>query len=262
MSDGSTDADAPAGTPRFAELVLAPNPGPMTLDGTNSWVLRSPGQVAVLVVDPGPSDDAHLERLARHGEVAAVLLTHGHRDHAEGMPRFREMTGAPVHAVDPSLCRDTEPLRDGDEIEAGGVRVRVLATPGHSSDSATFVASAHGGTAVLTGDTVLGRGSTVVAAPDGRLDDYLATLARLQALGALTVLPGHGPVRGDLAARAAEYLAHRAQRLDEVRAALAAGARTSDEVLEAVYADVDPAVRFAAAMSVEAQLTYLRDHPA
>jgi glyoxylase-like metal-dependent hydrolase (beta-lactamase superfamily II) len=114
---------------------------------------------------------------------------------------------------------------------------------------------------VLTGDTVLGRGSTVVTHPDGRLDDYLATLARLQGLGALTVLPGHGPVRSDLAARAAEYLAHRAQRLDEVRAALAAGARTPDDVLDTVYPDIDPAVRFAAAMSVEAQLAYLRDHP-
>jgi glyoxylase-like metal-dependent hydrolase (beta-lactamase superfamily II) len=259
--------------PSFAELVLAPNPGPMTLEGTNTWVLRAPGSSSVVVVDPGPDDTAHLEAVAARGDVALVLLTHGHLDHAAGMPAFHAITGAPVLAVEPTLCRDADPLRDGLTLDLAGLSVRVLVTPGHSGDSATFVVSdgeARSGaprgdlpvlhdasTAVLTGDTILGRGTTVVAHPDGRLADYLATLHRLGALGALTVLPGHGPVRPDLAALAGEYLAHRVERLEQVRAALAAGAESADDVVEAVYPDVDPAIRFAALMSVRAQLDYL-----
>jgi len=169
------------------------------------------------------------------------------------------MTGAPVLAVDPSLCRVGDPLIDGLDLDVAGVRLRVLVTPGHTSDSASFVASVGGESAVLTGDTVLGRGSTVVAHPDGRLEDYLASLHRLGMLGPLTLLPGHGPVRANISAVTAEYLAHRAQRLDQVRAAVAAGAETVDDVVDVVYGDVDPAVRFAAAMSVAAQLDYLRD---
>jgi glyoxylase-like metal-dependent hydrolase (beta-lactamase superfamily II) len=255
----STPAPEPPG---FARLVLAPNPGPMTLDGTNTWVLRAGGSGRVVVVDPGPADDAHLEAVAAHGEVALVLLTHGHLDHSEGAPPFHLLTGAPVAALDPGLCHDADPLTDGGEVVVDGLRVRVLATPGHSGDSVTFVADDGAGTAVLTGDTVLGRGSSVVAHPDGRLDDYLATLHRLQGLGRLTVLPGHGPARPDLAAAAAEYLAHRAERLDQVRAALASGAETVDDVLDVVYADLDPGLRRAAAMSVRAQLDFVRAHPA
>jgi glyoxylase-like metal-dependent hydrolase (beta-lactamase superfamily II) len=266
--------------PVFARLVLAPNPGPMTLDGTNTWVLRVPGDPRVVVVDPGPAHDEHLEAVAAHGDVALVLLTHGHLDHAEGAPPFHVATGAPVAAIDPALCRgDTDPLTDGLDLHVGGLHVRVLATPGHSGDSATFVVDVGGDdvggddvggddvggdngasrVAVLTGDTVLGRGPSVVAHPDGRLDDYLTTLRRLRDLGTLTVLPGHGPVRPDLAAAAAEYLAHRAERLEQVRAAVAAGAETVDDVLDVVYADTDPVLRRAAAMSVRAQLDFLRD---
>jgi glyoxylase-like metal-dependent hydrolase (beta-lactamase superfamily II) len=246
--------------PSFAELVLAPNPGPMTLTGTNTWVLRGSETARVVVVDPGPDDRRHLEAVAARGEVALVLLTHGHRDHAAGMPDFHAITGAPVRAAEAGLCRDADPLLDGESLTVDGLTVAVRLTPGHSADSVTFVASTPGSAAVLTGDTVLGRGSAVVATPDGRLDEYLASLRQLRSLGALTVLPGHGPVRPDVAAAAGEYLRHRAQRLDEVRAALAAGAETTEDVLDVVYAHVEPDLRRAAAMSVQAQLDYLRDH--
>jgi glyoxylase-like metal-dependent hydrolase (beta-lactamase superfamily II) len=134
----------------------------------------------------------------------------------------------------------------------------VLATPGHSGDSLSFHLPADA--AILTGDTVLGRGTTVVAHPDGRLDDYLASLRRLRALAAAeaaTLLPGHGPVVVDPVGLLDDYLTHRGERLEQVEAALAAGARSPREVVERVYADVDPVLWDAAELSVRAQLDYL-----
>lgn len=246
----------------LATLVRAPNPGPMTLEGTNSWVLRAPGNDAVVVVDPGPDDAGHLERLAATGSVGLVLLTHAHADHAAGLPRFHDLAGRPpVLAVDPYVHPAADRLVDDQVIEAEGVRIRVLLTPGHSADSVCFVAGTSAATAVLTGDTLLGRGTTVIAAPDGRLADYLGSLRRLDELGALTVLPGHGPVREDVSALASEYLMHRMERLEQVRVAVQAGAVTAMDVVDAVYTDIDPALRPWAAQSVQAQLDYLHTTP-
>lgn len=254
-----------AGTERAA-LVLAPNANPMTLDGTNTWLLAEPGARNAIVVDPGPLDEAHLRTVLdtadrRDLRIAQILLTHGHFDHSEGAPRLAELTGAPVRALDPRYRLGSEGLVGGDVLEVDGLRLDVVATPGHSGDSLCFVLPAD--RAVLTGDTILGRGTTVVAHPDGRLGDYLATLRRLLALTAseevTTVLPGHGPVPADAAGIVEFYLAHREQRLSQVRAALAAGDETATEVVDRVYADVDPAVRFAAEMSVRAQLEYLNE---
>ncbi|MDP9396057.1 MAG: MBL fold metallo-hydrolase [Actinomycetota bacterium] len=244
--------------PAWATLALAPNPGPMTLDGTNTWVVRAPGASSCVVVDPGPLHQAHLERVAAYGPVELVLLTHRHPDHAEGAGRFAEMTGAPVAAADPSLVRGAQPLWDGQVLDGhGGVRVRVLATPGHTSDSVSFVVE-DDEPGVLTGDTVLGRGTTVVAHPDGVLGDYLRSLDLLRGLGPARVLPGHGPLRASAVVAAEAYLEHRRARLEQVRAALAAGARTASDVVQLVYADVDRAVWPAAEQSVRAQLAYLR----
>lgn len=246
-------------TPGWATLVRADNPGPLTLDGTNTWVLRAPGSRSCVVVDPGPLDDTHLAAVAAHGPVDLVLLTHGHPDHAEGAARFAREVGADLAARDKALCIGADPLdTDTEELTAGGLSVRVLHTPGHSGDSVCFVV---GGDepGVLTGDTVLGRGTTVVAHPDGRLRDYLASLARLRFLGGITVLPGHGPVLPDMAETAAAYLAHRTQRLRQVQDAVAAGATTPREVVEVVYADVDRVLWEAAEWSVRAQLDYLRE---
>ncbi|MGR0319502.1 MBL fold metallo-hydrolase [Agromyces sp. ZXT2-3] len=265
-------ADAPL-LPDGVTLVRAPNPGPMTLDGTNSWILRAGGAEASVVVDPGPTDAAHLERLAE-GRVGLVLITHRHPDHTDAVDAFAELTAAPVRAISPEWCRGTEPLGDGEVIEAGGFRLEILATPGHTADS-MCVALRRGDApddaaplAVLTGDSVLGRGTSIIAHPDGALGPYLASLDRLLTIGIaaaersgpVVVLPGHGPVLPDLAAICDAYLAHRADRLDQVRAALARlGAdATAEAVTDAVYADVDPAVRGAAEASVRAQLEFLR----
>jgi glyoxylase-like metal-dependent hydrolase (beta-lactamase superfamily II) len=245
-----------------ASVLLAENPSPMTLEGTNTWVLRAPDTTGCLVVDPGPADEAHLRRVAACGPVAQVLLTHGHPDHAEGARRFAELAGGvPVRALDPALRLGSEGLAGGDVVRAAGLDVRVLATPGHTSDSLSFLVTDDGGDAVLTGDTVLGRGTTVVAHPDGRLADYLDSLRGLADLAPGTVvLPGHGPELPDAGEVARAYLAHREQRLEQVRAALAelGPDATARQVVEVVYADVDRAVWPAAELSVRAQIEYLR----
>ncbi len=241
-------------------VLLADNPGPMTLDGTNSYLLTA-SSGGLVVVDPGPDDENHLRGLAGEGVVQLILITHRHADHTAGAARFAAMTGAPVRAVDPDHCRGADPLADGEQLDFGNLRIRVLATPGHTSDSVSFhLLDPDGPGAVLTGDTVLGRGTTVIAHPDGELGPYLDSLRRLAALGPALVLPAHGPELPDLSAVCGAYLDHRLHRLDSVRAAqLVLGhAATVEAVTDLVYEGLDPSVRAAAELSVEAQLEYLR----
>ncbi len=238
--------------PVWARLIRANNPSPMTLEGTNTWVIE--GWVVdqpdgVIVVDPGPLDEAHLQAVAACGPVELVLLTHRHPDHAEGAQRFAELTGADV--------LDRGDFWDDGAFHAG---VRVLHTPGHTSDSVSFVIG-DDEPAVLTGDTILGRGSTVVAHPDGDLRSYLSSLQRLRQLGHITVLPGHGPALASAAVAATWCLEHRARRLEQVRAARAAGAETVQDIVRRVYADVDPVLWPAAELSVRAQIAYLDESP-
>lgn len=251
---------------RFAPevaCVLAPNPGPMTLAGTNSWVLGDPGAGPCLVVDPGPSDDGHLDALLTlaGGRVATVVVTHRHRDHTEGAAELARRAGCGVRAADPSWRVGEDGLDDGDVIEAGGVRLEVVATPGHTGDSVCLLLTGSGPVRLLTGDTVLGAGSTVIAAPDGDLGAYLTSLDRLAALVAaeavVELLPGHGPRVGDPAARLEAYRRHREERLEQVRTALRTGARGVQQVVDRVYGDVGAAVRPAAEQSVRAQLRHL-----
>ncbi|KUN33871.1 MBL fold metallo-hydrolase [Streptomyces longwoodensis] len=253
-------------TPR-AVNVLAPNASAMTLDGTNTWILSEPDSALAVVVDPGPLDDGHLRRVIDTAEeagkrVALTLLTHGHPDHAEGAARFAGLTGTKVRALDPALRLGDEGLAAGNVVEVGGLELRVVPTPGHTADSLCFHLPADG--AVLTGDTILGRGTTVVAHPDGRLGDYLDSLRRLRSLtvddGVHTVLPGHGPVLEDAQGAVEFYLAHRAHRLAQVETAVEDGIRTPEEVVAHVYADVDRSLWPAAELSVRAQLEYLREH--
>ncbi|MFI6878615.1 MBL fold metallo-hydrolase [Streptomyces sp. NPDC050400] len=272
-----TEAAALPGQPRGGVLsgpataravnVLAPNASAMTLDGTNTWILAEPDSQLAVVIDPGPLDDDHLKNVIGVAEAAGrriglTLLTHGHPDHAEGAGRFAELTGTKVRALDPALRLGDEGLAAGDVVTTGGLELRVVPTPGHTSDSLCFHLPADG--AVLTGDTILGRGTTMVAHPDGRLGDYLDSLRRLRSLtvddGVHTVLPGHGPVLEDAQGAVEFYLAHRAHRLAQVETAVEDGHLTSSEVVAHVYADVDRSLWPAAELSVLAQLDYLREH--
>jgi glyoxylase-like metal-dependent hydrolase (beta-lactamase superfamily II) len=240
-----------------ASVLLAHNPGLLTLDGTNTWVLRGPGSDEMVVVDPGPDDDEHLANIASLGRIALVLISHRHGDHTDAIDKLVERAGAPVRSAGSGFLRGlSAELTDGEVIDAAGLRITVMATPGHSADSLSFVLD----DAVLTADTVLGRGTTVIDNEDGSLADYLESLRRLRGLGQRTVLPGHGPELANLEAVASGYLVHREQRLEQVRSALRAlgDDATARQVVEHVYLDVDEELWGAAEWSVQAQLDYLR----
>jgi glyoxylase-like metal-dependent hydrolase (beta-lactamase superfamily II) len=256
-----------------ARCVLAPNADMMTLDGTNTWVLREPDARRSVVIDPGPSILSHLDAVAESaGEVGVVLLTHHHPDHAEAAREFAERMGCGVRALDPEYRLGSEGLADGDVVDVDGLEVRVIGTPGHTADSLSFLVPAE--RAVLTGDTVLGRGTTVVAHPDGRLGAYLDSLDRLHALAEAhelaAIWPGHGPVISDALGALDYYRSHRQERLAQVEAAVAQlrdaphpeGIATDElprRVVEIVYTDVDPVLWGAAELSVRAQLEYLAE---
>ncbi len=247
-----------------AYCVLARNPSPLTLDGTNTWVLGAPDSGRAVVIDPGPDDEEHLRAVqdsvaGRGVRVTDVLLTHGHLDHSAGAGRFAQWCGVGVRALDPAHRLGSQGLGEGDVVDAGGVRLDVLATPGHSSDSLCFVVREHG--VVLTGDTVLGRGTAVIHHPDGALGAYLDSLRRLdrvvEDLACRMLLPGHGPALDEPQRVVRYYLDHRAERLAEVQTAVESGARTAREIVELVYADVEQVLWPAAERSVHAALVYL-----
>ena len=240
-----------------ASVLLCDNPGRLTLEGTNTWVLRAPGSDEIVVVDPGPDQDDHIARLVALGCIRLVLISHRHGDHTDGIDKLVAGTGATVRSVGSGFLRGMGAhLIDGEVIHAAGLRITVLATPGHTADSVSFVLD----DAVLTADTILGRGTAVIDDEDGSFADYLASLHRLQAIGRRVVLPGHGPELDDLSAVAAMYLAHRAQRLEQVRHALLAlgDDATARQVVEYVYTDVAEELWEPAESSVRAQLAYLR----
>jgi glyoxylase-like metal-dependent hydrolase (beta-lactamase superfamily II) len=245
--------------PGWVTLLRAPNPGPMTLDGTNTWILRAPGAEHAVVIDPGPLDEGHLARIAEHGPFQFILITHGHHDHVGGATRLSELLGGVrVLAADPRHGVLADPLGRDESLRAAGLEITVLDTPGHTGDSVCFLVEGADERVVFTGDTVLGRGTTVVAWPDGDLGAYLTSLARLTAYEQVPMLPGHGPALADCAAVAQVYLAHRRERLTQVRAAVAAGADSAEAIVGVVYPDIAPEVRFAAVWSARAQLEYLR----
>jgi len=214
----------------------APNPGPLTLSGTNTYVVER-----AWVVDPGPLIDAHLDAIVAAVDApAGILLTHSHADHSEAAPELAARLGVPVAEV----------LRDGDTIGP----FDVLHVPGHADDHLVFVA---GGQA-FTGDTVLGEGSVFVSS---RLNEYLDGLRRLQALGLDRIHPGHGDAIDDPDAKLDEYLAHRAERERKLLAALESGIAHDDEdaLLDAAWADAPAAVRPFAAITLNAHLEKLRE---
>lgn len=251
-----------------ASVVLCPNPGYSSLEGTNSWVIRAPEDPRSIVIDPGPADEGHLNVLnSKAEEVGLVLLTHRHHDHADGAQRFRQLTGAPVRAVDASYCMGAEPLEGGEIISIDGVtpQIEVVATPGHTSDSVCFFiwsGEPHKSTleGICTGDTIAGRHTTMISETDGDLGLYLDTLRLLQERGkGVKLLPGHGPEGDDLSAYAEKYIQRREQRLGQI---IEAKKKLGDDValkdlIDEIYDDVDPVLRGAAEQSTRVALRYL-----
>ena len=250
----------------FASVILCDNPGMMELDGTNTYVLRAPGSDECVVVDPGPpKHKKHARQLAELPGVALILITHRHFDHTGGISRLHKRTGAPTRARLAKHCRGAAPLRDREVIEVVGLRITVLFTPGHSGDSVSFLVEHDGERAMLTGDTILGSGTTVLDPSDGGLRDYLNSLNRLIVEGENTkLLPAHGPDHPELIPVARFYKTHREERIDQIVAALDEMGVTAHEakpmkVVRKVYRDVDRKLWPAARMSVKAQLEYLRE---
>ena len=246
--------------------VLAPNPSPYTLEGTNTWIVSeaptasdapgmpSPTGRPAVVIDPGPNDPAHLDEvaLAAGPRVAAVLVTHDHPDHAPGAAAFASLVDSPLYAF---RLRGAEHLRDGQQVRAGGLVFTAVHTPGHTSDHVAFHVGAHA--ALFTGDAVLGRGTSFIDPPDGDLTQYLRSLARMQELEPRTIYPGHGPVVLEAEAKLQEYVDHRAEREQQIVNAITHGTRTIGDVVAEIYASYPPEVHELAARSVLAHLLKL-----
>jgi glyoxylase-like metal-dependent hydrolase (beta-lactamase superfamily II) len=261
------DLPAPGGLPRTADLeplvtrVLAPNPSGMTLDGTNTYLVGAPGSGQAVVVDPGPDDPAHLaaveEALAARGaRCVAVLVTHHHGDHAEAAQPWGARFDAPVAAADTAVAGPGgRVLEPGERLRLAGTALGVVATPGHTADHLAFRLESG---AVLVGDHVLGRGTSVVTHPEGDVVAYLESLRRVLDLGPSALYCGHGPeLTEDPAAVLDYYLAHRAYRESQLLAALVRGAGTVDAMVADVYAEVPRALWPAAAQSTRATLAKL-----
>ena len=248
----------------YIRLIRAPNPGPMTLDGTNTWVIADQERSA-LVVDPGPAIGDHIDAIlaACAPRLVTIVLTHRHLDHSEGAAVLAERTGCSVRAADPQFRVGPDGLNGGELLRVGGHSLEVIETPGHTSDSRSLLLTGQDGLSrLITGDMVLGRGTTVITYPDGDLAAYFESLDLLDRLvrtrNVTELLPGHGPIVTDPTAWLSFYRRHRHERLDQIRAALAAGDRSASEIVARVYADVDRGVWPAAEQSVHAQLDYLR----
>lgn len=250
-------------------VILCANPGYAALEGTNSWLVRADGDPRSIVIDPGPEDEGHLNVIqANAGEIALVLLTHRHPDHADGAPRLRQLTGAPVRAFARTASSDdVTPLVDGEVITVDGVtpQIEVVHTPGHTADSVCFfIWSGVPGESTLegivTGDTIAGRHTTMISETDGDLGQYLNTLELLERRGRdIPLLPGHGPDGADVSAFARKYLERRHFRLEQIRDIRA---RRGEDVelktlIDEMYEDVDPVLRHAAEQSTRVALRYL-----
>jgi glyoxylase-like metal-dependent hydrolase (beta-lactamase superfamily II) len=234
------------------QRVVAPNPGPFTLEGTNTWIV---GEGPTIVIDPGPDDRGHLDAIQeRAGQVGAILLTHHHPDHAPGAVALGRETGAPIMAASPRHP-DERPLRDGMIVEADDVVLQVVAAPGHTPDHVVFFA--RDGGALFTGDAVLGRGTSVIDPPEGDLTEYVRSLHRMVELRPEVIFPGHGPIVRPALPKLIEYLQHRHEREQQVMEALRDGPHGPEEIVPAIYAGYPQALHAAAARSVLAHLIKL-----
>jgi glyoxylase-like metal-dependent hydrolase (beta-lactamase superfamily II) len=225
------------------ECLTAPNPSPMTLVGTNTYVV---GRDPAVVIDPGPDDAGHIQAIReaaeQRGGIGTVLLTHDDADHLAG--------------VEPLEIPPARPA-DGETVSG----LTALATPGHAAEHLCFLAPDGGGLACFCGDLILGQGSTIVGPREfgGSLADYMDSLRKLQKLDLTVLYPGHGPAVQDPQAKIAEYLAHRQEREDRLVAALQRGERSRSALLAEVWDDVPEQLRMPAGIAMEAHLEKLQD---
>jgi glyoxylase-like metal-dependent hydrolase (beta-lactamase superfamily II) len=241
--------------------VLADNASPMTLDGTNTYVVGAVGTGEVAIVDPGPDDPGHLERVEqevarRDAAVRAIVVTHHHLDHAAAARAWARRFGVPAWAHDATVASAPDAtLTDGATVALDGLSIEAVATPGHTRD---HLALRLGTGALLTGDHVLGRGTSVVAYPDGDLEAYLDSLRRVLELGPDVLYPGHGPaLTEDPDAVVRYYLDHRGFRERQILGVLADGPATPGQLVATIYAAVDRQLWGAAEASTRATLQAL-----
>lgn len=255
-------------------VVLAPNPSYAALEGTNTWIVRGPEDSTAVVIDVGPSDEGHLnvvntKATQNNGTIALTLLSDRFDERAAGAKRFYQITGSPVRAVDITHnYGGAKPLEDGEFITFGGLTpaIEVVKTPGHSSDSVCFFIHSEGRhddsdlEAIITGNTIAGRHTTMISESDGDLEKYLETLRMLEKRGKdVPLLPSHGPDHADLSAIARKYIDRRELRLRQVKEALAEFGEdvTVSQLVDHIYTDVDPVLRSAAEQSTRVTLRYL-----
>ncbi len=263
------------------QLVTAPNPSPLTGTGTNTWIIASDGEVAV--IDPGPAIPSHLQAIAgavgQGGRLAAILVTHAHLDHSQAAPDLAAASGAPVLAFGPAgagqrpqmaalaaagltsaegldlAFRPDRCLADGERLRLGALEIEALHTPGHSASHLAFAC----GDLLFSGDHVMGWATSLVSPPDGDMGAYMASLRRLQGRDWRRMLPGHGPAIETPAARLAELIAHRRGREEAVLQALAEGPADAATLARAIYDETPAALLPAAARNVLAHLIDLEE---
>jgi glyoxylase-like metal-dependent hydrolase (beta-lactamase superfamily II) len=247
--------------------LLAGNPSPFTFTGTQTYVV---GEGEVAVIDPGPDDPAHVDALIRTLQaerVAAILVTHTHRDHSPASRPLAAATGAPVVGCTSLALEDDGPradaafdfdyapdrvLRDGERVAGPGWTLEAVATPGHTSNHLCFALAEAG--ALFTGDHVMGWSTSIISPPDGNMADYMRSLHRLLERDDRVYYPTHGPAVTDPKAHVQALIDHRRMREARILAQLAAGAATIPDMVAAIYQDVDPSLHPAAQRSVLAHL--------
>ena len=235
--------------------LLAPNPGPFTLDGTQTYLL---GDTAVL--DPGPAIESHVDAIrAAMPQLRTILITHRHADHAPAALPLKAATGARIIAPRNVLDEVDQRVSGGEVLSIEGEQIEVIATPGHTNEHVCYLTSEGD---LFTGDTILGFGTTTIFPPDGHMGDYLRSLRTLRARNPKRIYPAHGPVREDAVALIDEYIAHRLAREQQVLEAMNAGAKTPAEMRARIYPTLDARLHQAAEIQIEAHLVKLREEGA
>lgn len=233
--------------------IRADNPGPFTLDGTQSWIIEGRA-----IIDPGPDDPRHLARLADAApDLELIFVTHRHADHAPGALRMKQQYGtkiaAPAGALNPEAIDIL--LQDEASFEIGTRTVRAIATPGHTSEHFCFFTDTR---ELFTGDAILGTGTTTIFPPDGDMASYMRSLERMRALDPVILYPGHGPERADAIEWIDYYIQHRIERSQQIVTALSGSRRTISELRRLIYSDLDSRLHDAAETQLLAHLIHLQ----